>query len=95
MRRLVGPPLDGIVHIRTELALFVPEADNPHDSNAVAVHIADECVGYLSRTDAKRLGPALTDLCNQGKPVGCKAEIRGSDPLGVALYFDPDQLTRG
>jgi predicted methyltransferase len=31
-----------------------PEPTNPYDRNAVAVHIAGDCVGYLSRKHAAR-----------------------------------------
>jgi hypothetical protein len=43
-------------------ATLLPEPDNPFDSNAVAVQIAGETVGYLARTDARRYNRRLRAL---------------------------------
>jgi hypothetical protein len=91
---IAGPPMPGVVRFRTELALLVPEPQNQYDPNAVAVQIGGQHVGYLPRDLALRFSAAIRSLSSDGKPVGCKAEIRGSGPYGVALYFDPEKLVR-
>lgn len=92
LAEIAGPPTPGVVQFRTELALLVPEPENEYDPNAVAVQIGGRLVGYLPRDLASRFSAAIRSLGSDGKPVGCKAEIRGSGPYGVALYFDPEAL---
>jgi hypothetical protein len=71
--------------IRVEkIAVFVPEPDNPHDPNAVAVHIDGRLVGYLSRDENKRWG----DVVSGQHRVAAEAMIagkRGTTGLGVFL----------
>jgi hypothetical protein len=58
-------------------ARLILEDDNPHDSEAVAVHIGSELVGYLSREKARLY---RADLAAAGAPratVRCKAKIVG------------------
>lgn len=84
----IGPPRAGLGRFRTGLALLVPEPENPYEPQDVAVHICGQRVGYLSRDDAQALQPLIVDLMSRtGKPVGCKAEIRGSTSDGVDLFF--------
>ena len=66
-----------------KVALFVPEPENPHDPNAVAVKIDDRLVGYLSRDENKRWLDVVT-----GHEVGAEAMIagrQGTTGLGVFL----------
>ena len=70
--------------IRVErVAVLVPEPDNPHDANAIAVHIDDNLVGYLSRAENRR----WLDVANSAA-VGAEAMIAGrggTTGLGVFL----------
>lgn len=70
--------------IRVEkIAIFVPEPDNPHDPNAIAVRIDGRLVGYLSRDENRRWLDVVT-----GNEVGCEAMIAGkagTTGLGVFL----------
>jgi hypothetical protein len=74
----------GDEEIRVEkIAVFVPEPDNPHDPNAVAVKIEDRLVGYLSRDENTRWLDVVT-----GNEVGAEAMIAGrggTTGLGVFL----------
>jgi hypothetical protein len=66
-----------------KIALLVPEPDNPHDPNAIAVHIDGQLVGYLSRDENRR----WLDVVN-GAEVGAEAMIAGragTHGLGVFL----------
>jgi hypothetical protein len=70
--------------IRVEkIAIFVPEPDNPHDPNAIAVRIEGRLVGYLSRDENRRWLDVV-----KGNVVGCEAMIAGkagTTGLGVFL----------
>jgi hypothetical protein len=70
--------------IRVEkIAIFVPEPDNPHDPNAIAVRIEARLVGYLSRDENRRWLDVV-----KGNEVGCEAMIAGkagTTGLGVFL----------
>jgi hypothetical protein len=64
----------------TKVATLVPEPDNPHDPNAIAVHIDDKLVGYLSRDENTRW--------REIAPVAAEAMIagrEGTEGLGVFL----------
>jgi hypothetical protein len=66
-----------------KVALFVPEPDNPHDPNAVAIKIDRQLVGYLSRDENKRWLDVVS-----GHEVGAEAMIAGREGttgLGVFL----------
>jgi hypothetical protein len=70
---------------RDAIATLVAEPDNPHDPNAIAVHIDDQLVGYLSRDDNRRW---LDVLGATDQTVGCEAMIAGkggTTGLGVFL----------
>ena len=75
---------EGDEEIRVEkVAVFVPEPDNPHDPNAVAVHIDGKLVGYLSREENKRWLDVVA-----AHRVGAEAMIAGrvgTTGLGVFL----------
>ena len=58
-------------------AALMLEDDNPHDDQAVAVHINGRRAGYLSRANARLY---RADLAAAGQPdltVRCKAKIVG------------------
>jgi hypothetical protein len=52
---------------------LVPEPDNPHDANAVAVMVEGERVGYLKRDVAAIYSPVLQKL---GQPLACRIRIQ-------------------
>jgi hypothetical protein len=74
----------GDEEIRLEkLAIFVPEPGNPHDPNAIAIHIDGRLVGYLSRDENRRWHDVV-----EGTEVGAEAMIAGrggTTGLGVFL----------
>lgn len=78
-------------------AALIPEPDNPHDRNAVAVHIASLITGYLSREDAEQHQPRIAARqAKIGGPVQLPALIAGGGQrrdgpgqLGVFLRHDP------
>jgi hypothetical protein len=66
-----------------KVAIFVPEPDNPHDPNAIAIHIEGRLVGYLSRDENRRWLDVVS-----GHEVGAEAMIAGrggTTGLGVFL----------
>lgn len=54
---------------------LVEEPDNPHDPNAVAVMVAGELVGYISREDNAR----VREILNSREIVNLSAFIGGGD----------------
>ena len=78
-------------------AVLVPEADNPYDSNAVAIWVDGLQVGHLSRDDAQRYRPGLLALQQEhGMPVALRGVIVGGGiredgpgMLGVFLNHNP------
>lgn len=68
-----GPRRDG-VRLVTWAAL-VPEHDNPHDANAVAVRIDGAKVGHLARPDAAAFRDVLERIEGHGKVAHCRADI--------------------
>lgn len=78
------------------IAVLSPE-NNPHDPNAVAVHISGLLVGYLPRETAARYRPGLVRLMQKhGQPIALNGQILGGGPrddgigrLGVFLEHDP------
>jgi hypothetical protein len=79
------------------VAVLVPEPDNLHDPNAIAVHIDGHVVGYFAREFAVEYGPGLQSLmgrCNgyvalRGVIVGGGYYTDGPGRLGVWLDHDP------
>lgn len=66
IRRVLGP----VTEHGTEKvcqARLVPEPNNPHDPNAVAVMIGSDLVGYLARDLATAYQPMLLGLASVGK----------------------------
>jgi len=92
LRNLVGPTAER-VHVAAE-ATLVPETDNQHDPNAVAVWIAGHQVGHLSREDAARFRPGLLALQRRtGSAIALPGVIAGGDGrplLGVFLNYDAE-----
>jgi hypothetical protein len=87
-----GPKRSGGVEVRTRFAL-VPEPENPHDPNAIAVRLEDGAtVGYLNRADAVAYGPLLAQCAARGQPGVTDGVILGGDvgrdtAFGVWLHL--------
>jgi hypothetical protein len=83
------PDQDTLVECMAEL---VPEPTNQYDENAIMVKIDGRQVGYLSRQDAKGLGPYIANGIRQQGTGMCHAVIAGhadgeTDNLGVFLHL--------
>ena len=63
-------------------ATLVPEPDNPHDANAIAVHLANRLVGYLSRDENSRWQEVVKMLAEHGHRAAAEAMIAGRAPGG-------------
>ena len=80
---------DRVRHAAT--ATLEPEPGNPHDANAIKVLVEGRHVGYLSRDDAVRYGPAVRLLREHDLVLACDAVVGGRGPdattdnLGVFL----------
>jgi collagen type III alpha len=77
------------------MAELVPEPTNKFDPNAIMVRIDGACVGYLSRGDAAKFGPAIKAAIKQQGTGCCRAMIAGradgeTDNLGVFLKLDAE-----
>jgi hypothetical protein len=59
---------------RSVVVSLVPEPENAHDANAVAVVITERTVGYLSDGVARRYGEFLRA---RSTPVRCPAVLEG------------------
>jgi HIRAN domain len=72
-------------------ATLVPEPDNPHDPQAIAVHVDGQTVGYLARDEHPRWRDIVETLAGHGRVAACEAMIAGrgagseTDNLGVFL----------
>lgn len=79
------------------VAVLVPEPKNPHDPNAIAVHVDGHVVGYFARDVAVQYGSGLQSLMSQcdghvalrGVIVGGGYYPDGPGRLGVWLDHDP------
>ncbi len=84
------PPNDGV---RVDAhAVLVPQFDNPHDANAIAIQIGGFHVGHLSRADAAIYRPGLLRLMADGRHVVLRGSIvcgRDGGMFGVFLDHDP------
>lgn len=84
-------------HVQEGLpAQFVREPGNPHDRNAVAVHVRGQMIGYVPRADAAILAPLL----DGGHPycAEIKKVLRGGRnpvPVVVAETFLPGAAPPG
>ena len=82
------------------VAVLEPERHNRYDSNAIAVKIDWEVVGYLAREDAAAYRPGLQALESRyGNPIGLEGVIVGGGPradglglLGVFLDHNPSDF---
>lgn len=85
--------------VRQEIIAFlIPDPNNQHDPNAIAVYIDRFHVGFIPREMAVRLIPGLKSLytLNPGKYVALEGVITGGGMrddglgnLGVFLNYDP------
>jgi HIRAN domain len=82
-----------------DVAVLIPEPDNPHDHNAVAVCVNGFLVGHLSREIAGTVQRSLIDFtaANSGRTVACPArilwhEIDSQPAAQVVLLLDPAPL---
>ncbi|MEV6852013.1 HIRAN domain-containing protein [Actinoplanes sp. NPDC051411] len=66
----------------TTSAQLVPEPWNRHDRNAVGVWVAGRQVGYLSRDDAARYAPALSNLVADGRKPQVAARVWAASGYG-------------
>ena len=79
-------------------AVLMLEDDNPHDDQAVAVHIDGARAGYLSRTDARLYRADLAAAGGERLSVRCKAKIvggfetRGGERAHFGLKLDLPRL---
>lgn len=67
-------------------ASLVPEADNPHDAQAVAVMIAGEKIGYLQRDAAPALRSRLHEVGLDGETSLCRAVISAGLEASGKIY---------
>lgn len=90
-------------HVRQRcIAMLLPE-DNPHDPNAIAVHVSGLLVGYLPRATAAAYRPGLEALMRRHRHViALNGEIVGGGPredgigrLGIWLEHDPADFVIG
>ena len=58
-------------------AYLVPEADNPHDSEAVRIEIQDQTVGHLDRETARSFREKMAEIGLTGAAAKCNAIIVG------------------
>jgi hypothetical protein len=86
LHELAGPQ-PGDERTRFECtATLVPEPDNPHDPDAVAVQINDTTVGYLARDEHPRWREVVDTLAQHGRLAEAAAMIAGRGGLlGVFL----------
>lgn len=78
-------------------AALVADPTNPHDSQAVAVYLEGHHVGYLSRQDARRYGPAIRraaavgdSFAVPGRIWGTKNTYTSADVVGQVNIHLPD-----
>lgn len=79
------------------IAVLVPEPTNPHDSNAIGIHIEGRLVGYLARQTAQEYFPGLRRvMAERGRYIALNGVIVGGGyyddgpgRLGVWLEHDP------
>jgi hypothetical protein len=80
------------------IAVLAPEPANPHDRNAVRVHIQGGAqVGYLSRDDAAAYQPMTRILVAKHLAGLCRAKLIGGTPekpsIGVVLSLaSPEEV---
>ena len=76
---IAGPKRSGGVELEVQ-AVLVAEPDNEFDPNAVAIYInGGGKVGYLSREDAIRYQPMVSELAARDRVGACEAVVLGGD----------------
>jgi hypothetical protein len=81
-----GPKRPGGVEDRRRFAL-VAEPDNPHDANAIAVHVEGGAkVGYLPREEAQRYGRLMDAVAARGRRPVTDGVILGGDADRDSLF---------
>jgi HIRAN domain-containing protein len=58
------------------VAVLMPEPNNPHDPNAVRVDISRKTVGYVARTEAKKIQEIILSIAPVAG-IQCQAKIVG------------------
>ena len=97
LARMAGDALRRREHVAFT-ALIVPEPENPHDPNAIAV-VADGLgpVGYFSRRDAVRYRAMAAELLRRDAVGTCEAFLTGGwsgeAPIGVRLEIEGPEDT--
>jgi hypothetical protein len=97
LARIAGDALRRGEHVAFT-ALIVPEPENPHDPNAIAV-VADGIgpIGYFSRRDAVRYKAMAEALRRRGAIGVCEAYLTGGRddqaPIGVMLEIEGPEDT--
>jgi len=76
----------GSLDIRTE-ALLVPEADNPHDPNAVRVDVVGLTVGHLPKEDAVAFRKRHRKTIAAQTPIMCAARVRKKIGTSQVFYY--------
>ena len=77
--------------LRERVAWLVPEPQNPHDRNAVAVWINGGEVGHMGRRHAEVWQPELLRLSSWYQAsVACRALLKGKRKVGVWLEVPLD-----
>jgi hypothetical protein len=72
------------------VATLVPEPDNPHDPQAIAVHVDRRLVGYLSREENARWQDVVKSLAAHDHVAAAEGRIAGrggTNVLGVFLFL--------
>jgi HIRAN domain-containing protein len=81
-----GPKRSGGVEDRRRFAL-VPEPENPHDPNAIAVRLeGGEKIGYLPREEAVRFGRLMDAVAERGRRPVTDGVILGGDADRDSLF---------
>jgi len=79
------------------MATLIPEPQNPHDRNAVAVRVDGRQVGHIARETAAEIQKLIIDAQRQhGVDICCRARIVGGwddgegdrGHFGMRLFFD-------
>jgi hypothetical protein len=97
LSRIAGDRLRRGEHVAFT-ALIVPEPDNPHDPNAIAVAAAGHGpIGYFGRRDALRYKAMAEELVRQDAIGACEAFLTGGwndeATIGVRLEIEGPEDT--
>lgn len=78
---ITGRQADEEIRFETTATLH-SEPDNPHDPNAIAIHVQDQLVGYLSRDENPRWQEVVKTLATHEHVGAAEAMIAGRGPGG-------------